>query len=108
MPSPYDIWATDDLAQIIKNRQKMLNGIPKCAFLISRVIHNAKNIQDCIETLEDFELPILKQVTTQRVIYADTARTGATVFSETPNPAMKEILSIREEIKEICHAKNTA
>ena len=41
-PSPYDIWATDELIGLIKSRQAVSNGEPKAAFVISRVIKNTK------------------------------------------------------------------
>jgi chromosome partitioning protein len=37
-PSPYDIWACEDLVEIIKARQEITDGKPKAAFVISRVI----------------------------------------------------------------------
>ncbi|SCN46838.1 Chromosome (plasmid) partitioning protein ParA [methanotrophic endosymbiont of Bathymodiolus azoricus (Menez Gwen)] len=39
-PSPYDIWACEDMVDIIKARQEVTNGLPKAAFIISRVIKN--------------------------------------------------------------------
>ena len=41
-PSPYDIWATADLVEIIKARQEVADGLPKTAFVISRAIKNTK------------------------------------------------------------------
>ena len=37
-PSPYDIWACEDLVDIIKARQEVTDGTPKAAFIISRSI----------------------------------------------------------------------
>ncbi len=33
-PSPYDIWACNDLVEIIKARQSVTDGLPKAAFVI--------------------------------------------------------------------------
>ena len=35
-PSPYDIWASEDLVDIIKHRQQLTDGNPKSYFCISR------------------------------------------------------------------------
>ena len=43
-PSPYDIWACEDLVEIIKARQEIMNGKPKAAFVISRVIKKLEKL----------------------------------------------------------------
>lgn len=98
-PSPYDIWACADLINIIKDRQEITEGRPKAAFVISRVIRNTKLGQEIHAALEEYNLPVLKSVTTQRVIYPTSASEGKTVFeSEENNPAALEILAIRDEL----------
>lgn len=42
-PSPYDIWATESLVQLIKTRQEMTEGHPLAAFVISRQIVGTKS-----------------------------------------------------------------
>jgi chromosome partitioning protein len=99
-PSPYDIWATSDLVDIIKARQQVMGGKPKAAFLINRAIKNTKLSGEVAEALSSYEMPILKNVTTQRVAYPMTASEGKTVLSETTsNPAALEIMAIVEEIE---------
>ncbi|HGG9422398.1 TPA: peptide transporter, partial [Neisseria meningitidis] len=41
-PSPYDIWATADLVNLIKQRIKLIDGNLKAAFLINRTIKGTK------------------------------------------------------------------
>jgi chromosome partitioning protein len=41
-PSPYDIWATSDLVDLVKQRMELTEGQLKAAFLISRAIRNTK------------------------------------------------------------------
>lgn len=100
-PSPYDIWATSDLIDIIKTRQSILNGNPKSAFVISRVIKNTKLEKEVKQALDTYSMPILNAFTAQRVIYSTTASEGKTVFLNEPNPAANEIIQIRDEIKEM-------
>jgi len=99
-PSPYDIWATQDLVDVIKARQEILEGRPKAAFIISRAIKNTKLSGEVEEALESYELPLFKHGTTQRVIYPTSASTGETVFKEPNSPAAKEITAMAEELME--------
>ena len=50
-PSPYDVWACEDLVEIIKTRQEVTNGKPKAAFIISRVIKNTQLSKEIGEAL---------------------------------------------------------
>lgn len=100
-PSPYDIWAAADLVEVIKARQQITEGKPKAAFVISRAIKNTKLSSEVAEALEGYGLPILKNGTTQRVIYPTSASEGKTVFSAGNNPACDEIRAIAEELLEL-------
>jgi chromosome partitioning protein len=100
-PSPYDIWACEDLVEIIKARQEITDGKPKAAFVISRVIKNTQLGKEIREALEGYNLPVFKNFTTQRVVYAKSAATGLTVLStETKEDAANEIRAIANELKE--------
>jgi chromosome partitioning protein len=100
-PSPYDIWACEDLVEIIKARQEITDSKPKAAFVISRVIKNTQLGKEIREALEGYNLPVFKNFTTQRVVYAKSAATGLTVLStETKEDAANEIRAIANELKE--------
>jgi len=100
-PSPYDIWACEDLVEIIKARQEITDGKPKAAFVISRVIKNTQLSKEIREALEGYELPVFKNFTSQRVIYAKSASTGSTVLSsEMKEEASNEIRAIANELKD--------
>lgn len=99
-PSPYDIWACEDLVDIIKARQEVTDGKPKVAFVISRVIKNTQLSKEIREALEGYELPVFTNFTSQRVIYAKSAATGSTVLgSENHGEAANEIRAIANELK---------
>lgn len=102
-PSPYDIWATADLVEVINARRDVTGGKPKAAFLISRSIRNTKLGKEITEALESYGLPVLKCGTMQRVAYPTTASEGKTVFEEPTSEAAKEIRAVVTEIKEILH-----
>ena len=100
-PSPFDIWATADLVELIKTRQTITEVKPLAAFVISRAIKHTKLSQEVNEALEGYDLPILEQGTSQRVIYPTVASTGQTVFSELGNPAIAEIEALAQEVMEL-------
>jgi chromosome partitioning protein len=83
-PSPYDVWATADLVELIKCRQEVSQGSPEAVFILSRVIKNTILGRDVLEALKDYKLPILEFGTSQYVAYAQTASRGESVFSHSP------------------------
>ena len=100
-PSPYDVWACEDLVEIIKTRQEITNGKPKAAFVISRVIKNTQLSKEIGEALEGYGLPVFKHFTSQRVIYPKSAATGSTVLdADASGEAAAEIRAIAQELKE--------
>jgi chromosome partitioning protein len=104
-PSPYDVWACEDLVDIIKTRQEVTNGKPKAAFIISRVIKNTQLSKEIGEALEGYGLPVFKNFTSQRVIYPKSAATGSTVLdAEGAIDAAAEIRAIAQELKEFLNA----
>ena len=100
-PSPYDVWACEDLVDIIKARQEVTNGKPKAAFVISRVIKNTQLSKEIRDALEGYGLPVFKHFTSQRVIYPKTAATGSTVLDyDSSSEASAEIRAIAQKLKE--------
>jgi chromosome partitioning protein len=101
-PSPYDIWATADLVDLVKQRRELTDGKLQAAFVINRTIRNTKLGQEVTEALTGYELPILATRIMQRVIYPTTAATGMTVFDADPKgDAAHEIRALAQEIKHI-------
>jgi chromosome partitioning protein len=82
-PSPYDVWASKSIVDLIKQRQKITNGKPKAAFIVSRQIVGTKIGNEVREILKDYELPVFRYGTFQRIIYAKTAAIGETVYCKT-------------------------
>lgn len=100
-PSPYDIWATESLVELIKARQEVGSKL-KAGFVISRQIVGTKLSSDVREALLGYELPILVNGTCQRVSYPTTAAQGKTVFDETPaSAASVEINKLADEVMSI-------
>jgi chromosome partitioning protein len=74
-PSPYDIWATADLVDLVKQVAEALHG---------------------------YGLPVLASQITQRVSYPGTAAKGTTVTDEEPaGDAAREIFALAAEVKQL-------
>lgn len=86
-PSPYDIWATAELVDLVKQRIEITDGKLQAAFIVSRAIKGTRIGKEVTEALHGYELPILQSRITQRVIYPTTAASGTTVFDKEPKGA---------------------
>jgi chromosome partitioning protein len=101
-PSPYDIWATADLVELVKQRIEVTDGKLKAAFVVSRAIKGTKIGAEVVEALSGYGLPVLKSRITQRVSYPSTAAGGTTVSDAEPNgEAAGEIMALANEIKQL-------
>jgi chromosome partitioning protein len=98
-PSPYDVWATSDLVEMIKTRQELTDGRLKAAFVISRQIPNTHLARDVEEALLAYELRVFESRTTQRVAYPQSASAGTTVLDVGAKKAADEIRAIVLELK---------
>lgn len=101
-PSPYDIWATDDVVRNVKDRIQMTNGKLKAFFVVSRKIVGSNLGRDIEDQLKEMDLPVFKNGTCQRVAYATSVEKGITVLDGEfyGSEACKEIEKITEEVEE--------
>jgi chromosome partitioning protein len=100
-PSPYDIWATADLVELVKQRIEVTDGRLKAAFVVSRAIKGTKIGSEVAEALAGYGLPVLESRITQRVSYPGTAATGTTVLdTESSGDAAAEVRALANEIKQ--------
>lgn len=97
-PSPYDIWATADLVELIRARQEITNGKLQAAFLVSRAIQNTRLGHDISDALAQYELQVFKSRTCQRISYASSAADGGSVFDADDSKAQEEVANIVEEL----------
>ncbi len=100
-PSPFDVWSTDAIVDLIKVRQEAMQGRPRAAYVVSRAISNTGLQRSLTQALSERSLPVLAAGTTQRVAYAATAAQGKTVFDGRVTVARREMEAIREEVKEM-------
>jgi len=104
-PSPYDIWATEDLVRLIKERIEMTEGKLKAAFVVSRRIKGTKIGSEIVEQLTSFQFPIFLHGTYQRVEYAKAVQEGRTVCDMRSEAAL-EIIAIVNELEEFINGVN--
>lgn len=98
-PSPYDIWATADLVDLVKSRIELTDGKLKAAFVVSRAIKGTKIGSEIVDALTGYDLPVLKTKITQRVSYPTSAANGATVLDfGVDSDAARECKELAEEI----------
>ncbi len=101
-PSPYDIWATADLVDLVKQRIEVTDGKLRAAFVVSRAIKGTKIGSEITEALNGYGLPVLATRITQRVGYPGSAAAGSTVLDLEPDSeAAREIIALADEIKRI-------
>lgn len=100
-PSSYDIWASEDIVDLIKARQQITDGIPKAYFCISKRRMTTSLSKEVEEALQGYNMPILKSYTVDRTAYAKSPAEGQTVFDTKNSEAIQEITNIVNEIKEI-------
>lgn len=98
-PSPYDIWATAELVDLVKQRIEVTDGVLQAAFVVSRAIKGTRIGSEVAEALNGYELPVLESRITQRVSYPGTAAAGTTVLDSEPNgDAAAEVRALATEI----------
>ena len=99
-PSPYDVWSSSDIVELVKARQEITDGKLKACILISRAIKNTKIGKDVLDALEEFDLPVLEHRTTSLVAYPTAVGEGQTVLCPGYEKAAKEIEAIKNELVE--------
>lgn len=99
-PSPYDVWATSDLVDLVQQRIEMTDGKLKAAFVVSRAIQNTNIGKEVAAVLQDYNLPVLDARIVQRVSYPNSASVGKTVF-ETESAKSNAVIEITQLVNEV-------
>ena len=99
-PSGADFWASRETVGLVKEAHSF-KETQKSVFVVSRKIGRTVLGRDITEALAEFEIPILRAGTTQRVAYAEALTGGTTVIEHQPGgPAAEEIRAIMAELQE--------
>lgn len=100
-PSPYDIWAADEVAKLIAEASVYKDNL-KSVFVVNRKIANTAIGRDVREALEQYPIPAIRASVTQRIIFAEAAAEGRAVYEVSAvSPAAKEIEAVRNELQQL-------
>src|SRR6266496_3603571 len=97
-PSPYDVFATADIVELIRTRQSVAEGKPQACFILSRVIKNTLLSREVHDPLKEYGFPVLHGKTSQSVLYPTSASKGESIFSHGENAVAHEFNTLIEEI----------
>lgn len=101
-PSPYDVWAAQDLLNILKEAQVYRPNV-KAAFIINSKRENSNLGREVAEVVREFAFPVLDTHIHRRDCYASTAGRGISVLemkpsTESEKSAVDEIKNVVQEI----------
>jgi chromosome partitioning protein len=97
-PSPFDVWAAQDIIDIV-NECAVLKPDQHTRFVINRLFTNTTLGAEVKEALAAFNIPMMKSVIRNRTEYAKAARTGLTALETEPHGlAAQEINALVDEL----------
>ncbi|MEM8944768.1 MAG: ParA family partition ATPase [Planctomycetota bacterium] len=102
-PSAYDVWAVDEVIQMLELANSYRTEIPvQARVVINRRIKNTTLSKAVDDELAEFPLRVMPTSIYQRIVFAETATKGRSVIEAAPNePAAKEIGNLVNEIMEL-------
>lgn len=99
-PSPYDIWAADDVVKLI-DEARIYKEHLKSVFVVNRKITNTAIGRDVRDALAAYSVPTLSATIAQRVIFAEAATRGLAVYEmDAASPATAEMEAVAAELME--------
>ena len=100
-PSPYDIWAADEIVKLIAEASVFKENLKSC-FAINRKIANTAIGRDVRDALAAYEVTTLQTSITQRVIFAEAAANGLALYEVDANSqAVNESEELTTELLEM-------
>ena len=101
-PSGLDVWAVNDLVDIITARREATGGKPLTYFMLSKADDRTVLTRDVPEVLETMNLPVMKAKFSDREEFKKRVTDGETVFElPSSNLARQEAEAVLTEIEEI-------
>ena len=101
-PSPFDIWASSNLIELVKQGMTENQNL-KAAIVLTRLVKNTKIGNEISQIIHDFELPVLKSNIGQRTCYPYSASLGQTIFDteRASSEPVAEINTLANEITQL-------
>ncbi|KAA2236481.1 ParA family partition ATPase [Salinarimonas soli] len=93
-PSPYDLWASLETVQLIREAQQFRPHLA-ATFVINRKIKNSALGRDFDGALAPLGMPVLPAHLQQRIVYAESAAQGLSVAEAAPrSEAVQELAAL--------------
>lgn len=100
-PSPYDIWAADEVVKLIVEASVFKESL-KATFVVNRKVAKTAIGRDVVEALAAYQIPTMTAQIVQRVVFAEAAATGRAVFEiDGKSAAAAEVEAVRAELMEL-------
>lgn len=101
-PSPFDIWASSNLIELVKKRMTENQNL-KAGIVLTRLVKNTKIGNEVSQIIHDFELPVLTSTISQRTCYPYSASLGKTIFhtERASSEPIAEINALANEIAKL-------
>ena len=97
-PSPYDIWAAEDVVKLI-DEAKVYKETLQAVFVVNRKIAGTAIGRDVVEALAGYPIPALAESIIQRVVFAEAAAGGFAVHEVDPDSAAtREIEAVKTAV----------
>jgi chromosome partitioning protein len=101
-PSPYDVWATQDIVNILNTRYAVLGtNLPKAAYILNGCVKGTKAEKEVREHLNKSTIVPMYQNIYQRIDYAVSAAGGITIFETNNKNAIEEISLLGAQLLEM-------
>lgn len=104
-PSCLDVWGTEPLVRLIKERIEMTEGKLKVAFIVSQCTKGTILGRDVVDKLDKLALPVFVNKTHHLQEYMKSLEELRTVC-EGNTDAMREIVAITNELEDFYHGKS--
>jgi chromosome partitioning protein len=100
-PSPYDVWAAQDIVGIVRECEISKPQL-QARFVINRLITGTTLASEIKDAISDFDIPLFKTVIRNRTEFAKSARAGMTASETEPGgSAAVEVSALADEIEEL-------
>ena len=99
-PSPYDVWAADEVVKLIDEASVFKERLKTC-FVVNRKISNTAIGRDVRGALSAYPVHVLDACISQRVVFAEAVANGRAVYEIDPDgSAALEIEGVLAELEE--------
>ncbi|PQJ26766.1 hypothetical protein BSZ35_19145 [Salinibacter sp. 10B] len=103
-PSGADIWAAEDILDIVEARQNV-TGEPRAAFVVSRAVARTNLADSVQDALEQYGVNVLDSRTGHRIAYPEALGAGLSVL-DTGGKAADEVEALTDETIELLTNSN--